>query len=753
MLATRDRLGQTTVSTFDQLGRTTRQTDPNGATTKLAYDLVGNRTQLSDPLGNDTVWAYDGLNRPTTETNELAKVRTFFYDGLGRLRRKQDRIVGTVARATEYSYDNLDRLTQERWYTTANTLERTLTYGYDAGSRLTSASDPAASYTFTPDGLGRTVTTVATIAGLTSTVTLDAAYDSRSNRTQAAFKIGATADFKNTYQVDPLGRTTQIVQQGNGGNVVNAKRADFSYDAVGQFQKLSRYSDTAGTQLVAASGYSFDRLGRLTNLAHLRNSADVAGYRMAYDAAGRITRLDSSIDEVSQFSYDKRGQLTAADNTFEKDEAYAYDANGNRTSGGSVVQANNRLTSDATYSYAYDDEGNRTSRTHKVSGDKEEYAWDQRNRLKEVTFSQKTGPSTWVVTKKLGYGYDVFDRRVSRAEDATSPFDFAAPTEFFVYDGDDVALDFLDADGVGTGAAATLQKRYLHGPAVDQVLAQEDVTLATGHVDRVLWHLTDNLGSTRDLLRTDGTTKAHLQYDGFGNLIDGLESVTRYQFTGREHDPDSGLQYNRARWYDPQSGQWMSEDPIGFAAGDANLRRYVGNGPTNGTDPSGNAIVIGPGRPRDPYLDQLDQQIAEAPTGPELQRLIAERERYLAERERDRIWHDIQMGADLGLISIVGGGPTLIGRMFGWCKVTLGFADDAAKLPLGGGKVPGGAANPAPIPPAKKLPNRQPSSFRRPTRLKSRRPSRQTTLRAPQEGPGLSIDRQDPRLTQIPFES
>src|SRR5262249_35198116 len=68
------------------------------------------------------------------------------------------------------------------------------------------------------------------------------------------------------------------------------------------------------------------------------------------------------------------------------------------------------------------------------------------------------------------------------------------------------------------------------------------------------------------------------------------EGLTRYQFTGRERDPDTGLQYNRARWYDPRSGQWMEEDPEGFAAGDANLRRYVGNGVTNGTDPSGRGL-------------------------------------------------------------------------------------------------------------------------------------------------------------------
>lgn len=75
-------------------------------------------------------------------------------------------------------------------------------------------------------------------------------------------------------------------------------------------------------------------------------------------------------------------------------------------------------------------------------------------------------------------------------------------------------------------------------------------------------------------------------YDGFGNLIAGSRS-DRYGRVGREWDAELGLQYNRARMYDPSSGRWLSEDPAGFAAGDANLHRYVGNDAAGATDPSG----------------------------------------------------------------------------------------------------------------------------------------------------------------------
>ncbi|MFN6106523.1 MAG: RHS repeat-associated core domain-containing protein, partial [Planctomycetaceae bacterium] len=60
-----------------------------------------------------------------------------------------------------------------------------------------------------------------------------------------------------------------------------------------------------------------------------------------------------------------------------------------------------------------------------------------------------------------------------------------------------------------------------------------------------------------------------------------------FAYTGREWDPAAGLYFYRARWYDPRAGRFLSEDPLGFAAGDVNLNRYVGNGATLWVDPSG----------------------------------------------------------------------------------------------------------------------------------------------------------------------
>jgi RHS repeat-associated protein len=75
------------------------------------------------------------------------------------------------------------------------------------------------------------------------------------------------------------------------------------------------------------------------------------------------------------------------------------------------------------------------------------------------------------------------------------------------------------------------------------------------------------------------------QYGAWGNLETG-GSAPGYAFTGRDWDPETGLYYYRARYYDPRIGRFAGEDPIGFKGG-LNLFAYVGSNPTTATDPTG----------------------------------------------------------------------------------------------------------------------------------------------------------------------
>ncbi len=134
-----------------------------------------------------------------------------------------------------------------------------------------------------------------------------------------------------------------------------------------------------------------------------------------------------------------------------------------------------------------------------------------------------------------------------------------------------------------------MQQRYLFGPGevngavVDQILARTSASGTTA------WYLTDKLGSVRDIVSSSGTKLDHVVYDSFGNIVTETSAANgdRFKFAGMAYDATTGQYYDRARWYGPETGLFLSEDLMGFAAGDVNLFRYAGNEPADGTDSSG----------------------------------------------------------------------------------------------------------------------------------------------------------------------
>jgi RHS repeat-associated protein len=153
-----------------------------------------------------------------------------------------------------------------------------------------------------------------------------------------------------------------------------------------------------------------------------------------------------------------------------------------------------------------------------------------------------------------------------------------------------------------------LTNRYLHGPGVDMILADEAFSPTTGNFIDTYWSLADHQGSVTTLVTHNaGTTAvaqrlAYTSFGSIGSIKDGQGNavstgpISRFAYTGREFDPETGDYYYRARYYDPQTGRFLSQDPIGFAAGDMNLYRYVGNSTPNFTDPTG----------LDRYITQFD---------------------------------------------------------------------------------------------------------------------------------------------------
>jgi RHS repeat-associated protein len=160
------------------------------------------------------------------------------------------------------------------------------------------------------------------------------------------------------------------------------------------------------------------------------------------------------------------------------------------------------------------------------------------------------------VTASFGYRQDGI--RTSKTLNGT--------TTSYLLDGDSILKET-------TGGVAT---DVLQGPGVDAVLKRGS-----------RWLTPDGLGSTSTLTDSAGAIQQRYYYQPFGQ---GMPQPSPgdpqpFQFAGREND-GTGLYYCRARYYVPDWGRFLSEDPIGFDGG-LNPFAYCGDNPVNQTDPSG----------------------------------------------------------------------------------------------------------------------------------------------------------------------
>lgn len=548
---------------YDARNRQTKITDaltPSGTTT-TEYDKVGNILSITDPLQNKTSFAYDAKNRLKTETNQLNKTRSFEYDKANNRTKVTDR----NNRVRSFTYDGLNRETAGNWLNDTGNPIRNITSTYDAANQLTSVKDPDSTYQFSYDLKGRKIGVDNTGTTGVPNVLLNYTYDSGDNLLSVSDTINGAAKGTTAYTYDTLNRVSQITQSGNG---VASKRVNFGYDNVGQLKSVNRYADLSGSQLVRGTTYTYDAKNRLDVLSH----GSGVSYGFNYDNANRITRI-TDVDGVTNYTYDNNNQLTVANhsNSNKPNEGFSYDANGNRTNSGYQTGSNNRLLSDGKYNYVYDDEGNLMRRTEIASNLVTEYQWDYRNRLAGVVDKGVAGN----VTQSVGFKYDSQNRRISKKVGN-------AETRF-VYDRDNVLFDFVTSGS----NQPVLDKRYFYGTGVDQILAQES---AQGSV---LWALSDQLGTVKDWVNNAGSVANHVVYGSFGQVVSQSNAAfgSRYGFTGRELDSETGLNYYRSRYYNPGTGRFIGEDSVGFGGGDANLYRYVGNSPVDNVDSFGRTSI------------------------------------------------------------------------------------------------------------------------------------------------------------------
>jgi RHS repeat-associated protein len=232
--------------------------------------------------------------------------------------------------------------------------------------------------------------------------------------------------------------------------------------------------------------------------------------------------------------------------------------------------------------YCYDANGNTLSKASGAStcstggggggGVDPSYAWDFENRLVGVALPASGG--------SISMKYDPFGRRIYK----NAP----AGTTIYVYDGNN-SIEELS----GTGA---LQERYTYGPGIDEPLVGQ-------RQPKIFYYEADGLGSITSLTDPTGAVAATYTYDSFGFLTNSTGSATNwFRYTARQFDSDTALYNYRARYYDPTTGRFLSEDPARFDAG-INFYSYALNSPISWKDPSGRNVTVYyyPGSPLNPF--------------------------------------------------------------------------------------------------------------------------------------------------------
>ena len=535
-----DQNGKKTSYAYDQADRLISVSDPNNNVTTYTYDTESNLISIEDANGNTTSFGYDAYGRVIQTTFPSTHYEQYGYDAANNLTSKTDR----NGQAIGYVYDDLYRLTQKNYPNSTN-----VEYVYDLVGKLEQVTDPTGTYGFAYDNMGRLVGTTTQYTFLPNTTyTNSYTYDADSNRTSTTDPQGGTT----SYVYDTLNRLSTLTPPSAFGS----GSFGFTYDALSRRTQMTRPNGVT-------TNYTYNNLSQLLSVLHQVGTSTLDGATYTVDPAGnRTAKTDMYAGVTSNYTYDPLYELTQVTQATNTTESYSYDPVGNRLSSLSVspysVNSSNELTSTPSATYTYDNNGNTLTKV--TSAGSTTYGWDYENRLTSVTLPGTGGA--------LAFKYDGLGRRVQKVFTQNS----TTTTTNYLYDGFNAVAD-VDQNGNALARYAATQN-------IDEPLAE----LRSGVTS---YYSRDGLGSVTSLTTSAGALGNTYSYDSYGNMTASSGSIAnRFQYTGREFDPETGLYYYRARYYPPASGRFLNEDPIGFGGG-INFYAYVGNNPAGAIDPLG----------------------------------------------------------------------------------------------------------------------------------------------------------------------
>ncbi|MDR0244630.1 MAG: DUF6531 domain-containing protein [Burkholderia sp.] len=535
--------------TYSAGGRLLTETRPDGVERRFEYGDAG------ELLAIDIVGAPDGhstSNRPIRTTR-------FERDRMGKLK-----VQHTATEVTRYEHDKGDRLVKIERIPTA------------AGTALGIAPDVVE---LEHDKAGRLV------AEHGANGTVEYLLDELDNVTALAL---------------PHDQTLQMLRYGSG-HVHQIRCGD---QVVSDFERDDLHREIMRTQGRLTQRSAYDPLGRMVwQSAGFQPDALGRGRgqlwrNYGYDVAGELIETSDSLRGSTQYSYDLAGQLTSRMNTMDRQlEEFTWDASGNllddtqRRSRGYVE--GNRLRMWQNLRFEYDPFGNLTTKL-RGANQTQRFNYDGQDRLIAVRTQDVRG------VVETHFAYDSLGRRIAKTD---TVFDVGgvrlrSETKRFVWEGLRLAQEVRE-----TGVSSYVYSPdapYSPAARVDAVIAE---ALAAAAIDtakksaRIYHFHTDLAGAPLEVTDAAGELAWSGQYTAWGKVEPSSRQSTTarmdqpLRYAGQYADESTGLHYNTFRFYDPDVGRFINQDPIGLMGGD-NLYQYADN-PIGWTDPLGLARMPG----------------------------------------------------------------------------------------------------------------------------------------------------------------
>lgn len=547
-----DEVGQTTRFHYNGTGMLTACETPDGTRLGYEYDPEDRLLAVINQSGQRWQMERDGLGRVIAERDYWGQKTQYSWDKGSRLVTRRD----ALGREVHYAYDKAGRLSERR---SGDTLQTT--FHYDPCGRLVLCQNPWRRLSWRYDDAGRLLT-----------------------EDQDGFQL--------RYQYDAQGRLSER-ESDSGHKVI------YGYDAHERLRTVQLNDDTPITFDYDAAGrciheqlsetltrtLRYDQQGRLTSQQVQQNDLPLFASGVVYDKSGNITAREDSQWGCDRYRYDPVGRLTAhiaPDGTLRK---FVQDATGNH------MQTQSREVNDSAEGwfregvhqgvrYVFDRAGElrqrrRMTETAGEQDEKEDFLWDENRQLIAVRKGNR----------QVRYGYDGLGRRVFKQTDSE--------THWFYWQEDALVGEtvtrthesFAALSLFDTGSRLKRQKaqaalfgtmrEYVYYPDTFRPLA----LLTQQGGGRQSWHYhCDPNGAPVRLTSLSGEIVWAEKTGVWGEkgqvFADQIENPLRFQ--GQYFDAETGLHYNRHRYYDPEIAGYISQDPIGLLGG-ANLYEYAPN--------------------------------------------------------------------------------------------------------------------------------------------------------------------------------